>query len=91
MKSFPNCASSAGRETKTRKSGAGKILEAPNTWFVFRCQYLILISSHMSRKDMVVRTHTGKETVREREGENKTPSGFLLLIIFLARKTRVLN
>lgn len=28
------------------------------------------------RKDMVVRTHTGKETVREREGENKTPSGF---------------
>lgn len=35
---------------------------------------------------MVVRTHTGKETVREREGENKTPSGFLLLIIFLARK-----
>lgn len=51
-------------------------IKTPNAWFVFRCQYLILISSHMSRKDMDVRTHTGKETAREREGENKKPLGF---------------
>lgn len=65
-----------GEKQKQGKVELGKNFRPPNTWFVFRCQYLILISSHMSRKDMVVRRHTGKETVREREGENKTPSGF---------------
>lgn len=57
-----------GEKQKQGKVALENNLRPHNTLFAFRCQYLILISSHMSRKDMDVRTH--RERDGEREGKN---------------------